>query len=810
VSKGRSQTRQRVRLFAAVLGIALLAYLILRTGPESIAQHAKAVGWGLGLIIVLGGVSHVIKTWAWRLTFVSEIGCVSFARTFALRLASEAAGNFGLPGQVLGDTMRVSLLGSAVPVADSISSVTLDRALYAVTSAMVSVAGILVAVLLVSFSGALRLYALLFAAALAIFLAVTVMAVRKRWPVLSGAARAIGHLPWFKKWLDGKQSVVDSAEKNLLGFYHETPTVFWSSLVLNLASHGVAILEVYLLLRFMGARVAFLGAFVLEALTKLINVIGALNPGNIGTYEGGNMIVTRLFGITSAAGLTLALCRRARTLFWAAVGAVCLILISRATEQSKPEFKDSTEPPDKPQSQLNPSTNLSERGRRNAPAVIILADARQDASGFIPALARVGTLPVLLRAILAAQGLQASRIIVYVDSEARVLRDELRLTGRLSKFIEWREPGAGTNVSSLLREVAATSEHLLLLQGSRTYQPALLDSVSQWKEPTGALALTTGDELAGVYALSQAAALEFANDCNAEIGTLEGLHHWMKSRGYVATKPVPKNSWQDITTPVDRFAAERKLDRWLVKPTDGVFARMNRRVSIPISRQLIKFPITPNMVTIFTLAVSCASGIFFARGGYWNMLLGALLSLWASILDGCDGEVARLKLQSSDFGCWLETICDYLYYLLVFGGMTLGLAKTSGAHVYLFFGGVLFFGAGASFLVVGRLRHSLAGDRPEQFLTVWQAKTESRHTNPLLFLGRHTEFIIRRCFLPYALLFFAILNVANIAFIASAIGANLVWLIALYSHISFSGKRRLPASLPDDRISTHVTAKASL
>src|SRR4051794_23964660 len=41
-------------------------------------------------------------------------------------------------------------------------------------------------------------------------------------------------------------------------------------------------------------------------------------------------------------------------------------------------------------------------------------------------------------------------------------------------------------------------------------------------------------------------------------------------------------------------------------------------------------------------------------------LIGAVLSVSASILDGCDGEVARLKLMESDFGCWLETVCDYL------------------------------------------------------------------------------------------------------------------------------------------------------
>jgi hypothetical protein len=119
-------------------------------------------------------------------------------------------------------------------------------------------------------------------------------------------------LPWVQNWLDGKQSVIDSAESNLFTFCQENPKPFWASLTLNLACHGMAILEVCLLLHFMGARTGLLKALLLEAFTKLTNVVGALNPGNFGTYEDGNMILARLIGITGTAGLTLGLCRRGR------------------------------------------------------------------------------------------------------------------------------------------------------------------------------------------------------------------------------------------------------------------------------------------------------------------------------------------------------------------------------------------------------------------------------------------------------------------------------------------------------------------
>jgi len=328
--------RKALRYLVPMLGILLLAWLVHRTGTTAVLQKIKTIGWrGFGLVLLLGGISHLIKTWSWRLSFQCDIRNISFARTLGLRLISEAIAILGLPGQVLGEAARVSLLGSDVPVANSISSVTLDRGLYIGTSAMVSFSGMIAAVLLLPLSHKWRVYALLFACGSAIVLTFCGLAIGKRWQVLSGVATAIARLRWIRTWVDGKQSVIVAAENNLFDFYHQTSGIFWGSLMLNLASHATAILEVYVLLYFMGARKSLLIALVVEALTKLINVVGTLNPGNVGSFEGGNVIVARLIHISGAAGLTIALCRRVRILFWAAIGAVCLTAMSNLRQRNR-------------------------------------------------------------------------------------------------------------------------------------------------------------------------------------------------------------------------------------------------------------------------------------------------------------------------------------------------------------------------------------------------------------------------------------------------------------------------------------------
>jgi len=174
------------------------------------------------------------------------------------------------------------------------------------------------------------MYAALLIAVLVSVVILAAVAVASRWRLMGNAIRGIGRLPRLQHWVSNKEPIVDSAEGNLLSFRDKAPAAFWATLIFNVLWHMLAVLEVYIILRFMGAGFTVGGAFIVESLTKVINLVGALNPGNFGTYEGGSMLIAKMFGVTSTTGLTLALCRRARTVFWAGVGAMCVVVMRRA------------------------------------------------------------------------------------------------------------------------------------------------------------------------------------------------------------------------------------------------------------------------------------------------------------------------------------------------------------------------------------------------------------------------------------------------------------------------------------------------
>jgi phosphatidylglycerophosphate synthase len=782
------KARHPLRILVALMSFVLFAYLIWQAGPSKLWENVVKLGWGFMWVLALAGVSHVARAWAWRLTLDDHKHKTSFPRLLGLRLGAEAAGQLGFIGQTFGDSIRVSRLSPEIPIANGLASVTLDRGLYIATGMIVLIGGLVGALPLLSHSHALRFYATLFLLALIFFLLVTLLAVRKRWPVISKSARLFARVPFLKRWMENRYILIQSVENALLDFHHNSPRAFWGSFFLILASHCMAVMEVCLVLWLMGVKFGVLSALVVEAMTKLVNVVGSINPGNFGTYEGGNMLIGKIFGLTGATGLVLGLTRRLRGFFWTAVGGICLFILTRSRTPDDAQDRGGTPGIAEEKGGADADATVEVAARSRFAVAIFLPSGKSREDQFGSGLARVGSLPILLRNVLAAHKLGPSRIMVVVDPILMPhVQRELRPTGRLPKSVRWIEAKADVSVLRRLHLIAAQaeSERLVIIDGTTTYHPSLLQKVKEWTEESAGLALSSGGKSVGIYAFTAEAICDLKKSYPAQAGKLQESLAPLTEIHSVDQIPVAEDLWQRVNTEEDRQSAERKLDHWLVKPTDGFYAQMNRRISIPISRQLIKWPITPNMVSLFTLAVGLASSLLFAIGGYWYMLAGALLSLWASILDGCDGEVARLKLMESDFGCWLETACDYLYYLFLFIGLMLGLERTSGSKAYLIGGAVLLFGAMASFLSVALQRHVLASERPEQLLQIWQAHVDSRRSNLLLFASRHTEFIVRRCFFPYALVIFALFNVMSVAFWLSVLGANLVWPIALYSCLAF-------------------------
>ena len=90
---------------------------------------------------------------------------------------------------------------------------------------------------------------------------------------------------------------------------------------------------------------------------------------------------------------------------------------------------------------------------------------------------------------------------------------------------------------------------------------------------------------------------------------------------------------------------------------------------------LAQTSLTPNMISILSLASALIGALFFSFGGYVNFVIGAILIQIGMILDYSDGQVARLKKLGSKRGAWFDVVLGMIQNNLIILGIVLGLYK---------------------------------------------------------------------------------------------------------------------------------------
>jgi phosphatidylglycerophosphate synthase len=211
------------------------------------------------------------------------------------------------------------------------------------------------------------------------------------------------------------------------------------------------------------------------------------------------------------------------------------------------------------------------------------------------------------------------------------------------------------------------------------------------------------------------------------------------------------------------------------KDTDGFFARhFDRRISGAISRFLIKTPVTPNQITLGVTVIGLGSGYLLAQPGYAAKVAGAFVFLLTSILDGCDGEVARAKKMTSKLGGWLDLWGDNVVHVAVFYGLGCGLAADTRNPLYRMLGllacaGTLAAASLASYQTWRKGQSSftsVSGDI-SKVPSGWQRRLTSA-----------SDALARRDFV-YAVPVLALINGLAFFLWISAIGANLYALVLI-------------------------------
>jgi len=341
-------------------------------------------------------------------------------------------------------------------------------------------------------------------------------------------------------------------------------------------------------------------------------------------------------------------------------------------------------------------------------------------------------VPLIERVVRSALESGADEFYVVTGYEGERVRDflkrlEERLKIRITPLVNDRwEEGNGLSV---LKARDVLDEPFLLLMGDHLFDPQMARALIVHEPPEGGIALAVDKDLAnplvdtedvtrvkvedgrirdigkgladfngfdtGIFLCSSAIfnALDQSMEKDGDT-TLSGGVRVLAAEGRANAVPV-SGFWIDVDDPPALKRAEKALlDRLRDKPNDGPVSRyLNRPLSALLSRRLVKVGIAPNQISLFSFLFSLVAAGLFALGGYPALAAGGILAQLASIIDGCDGEVARLKYRTSEFGGWLDAVLDRYADAFLLFGMTWHLMATKASGLILFTGFMAIIGS---------------------------------------------------------------------------------------------------------------------
>jgi len=252
-----------------------------------------------------------------------------------------------------------------------------------------------------------------------------------------------------------------------------------------------------------------------------------------------------------------------------------------------------------------------------------------------------------------------------------------------------------------------------------------------------------------------------------------------------ASSALPHPEGVAVTSPESVSLAERFLVVHSGKVLDGIHTSFNRRLCRPFVRLLSHTSVSPNGVTLGGVVISILSAVAFAHGSYWWSVLGALLFYMAGLFDEMDGMLARVTFAESPRGTWFEGFADGLSYLLLFGGITIGLHRHYGRSATVM-GIALLVGAILALVTTFlQRRRATTPGRPNEYLGRFYQVLENDSGNWISRVVRQVQHLQRRGVMIHYIVLCTVVGALPVVFFLATVGAHLTWIVTLYFNHRF-------------------------
>lgn len=325
--KSRSASRRFAPAGAvfALAGVALFAYFVWKAGPGEIWSNMSNMGWGFAAILLLAGLRFVVRSLAWTLC-VEPPARLGFTDAFKAYLIGDAAGNVVPLGIVVSEPAKAALVRDRVPLVAGLSAIAVENLFYMLSVALFIFCG--AAALLMSFTlpKGLRFASYGIIAGAAGFVGLAAYALARQLRFLSGGLESAGRRGFGQRALERRREKARAFEDRIYGFYGRNRSRIVPIMLCEAAFHVLGVAEAYVTISLISPIApTLLSAFLFESVNRVITVVFKFVPMRAGIDELGTGQLARILSFGEAAGVTLAIVRKARMVFWMGVGVALLV-----------------------------------------------------------------------------------------------------------------------------------------------------------------------------------------------------------------------------------------------------------------------------------------------------------------------------------------------------------------------------------------------------------------------------------------------------------------------------------------------------
>jgi len=328
-NKPASRALKRLKAAGIVLtvfGLALFVYFIYQTGYAQISDGIARVGLsGFAFIIFLYLLRISVRAITWRLS-VYEPYALRFRDTFPAVIMGEALSSLIPLGILISGTAKAVAVRRKVPLVAGLSSVATENLFYSLVTGIFICFGSIAFlrnfpldpeyVVLIDGVIAIVVISILFGALMVI----------RRWHWASWICESLYSKGILTGILESGRLQVRLFENLIYGYYRKYPGRFLPILGLQTLFHALGVVEVLFVLSKISPTLTQIStAFYLESISRLITIVFKLIPFVIGVDEAGAEFVVNTLSFGVGIGVTLAIVRKARIIFWAMIGVVLIV-----------------------------------------------------------------------------------------------------------------------------------------------------------------------------------------------------------------------------------------------------------------------------------------------------------------------------------------------------------------------------------------------------------------------------------------------------------------------------------------------------